>query len=320
MPLSGVASYIPTLDAFAKHWEQVNKASSKDLVIRGATLNHLAALRQSLIMALNDVVSKENVRLVASGDRDIKAAEMRERFKQFKEVVSRKPLSKPYKEALPKLPARTAGDEAMIEAAESVIQIWAVVNRNNPAVPKFRPPLVLEGGCTLEHFGYELASYRQSCRAAESADRNALYSRDMRGQVMGQVAKLLKLYSAAAIRLLGEDHELVRTIPDAEPNPDKLPAAPELEGEWNPATEKVELRWTHPDPSSLKRFSLRYHPGPRYKMEEEESVESIPTDRTSMEVAYGLAAPGSSSTYKLYAVAPDSGEQGSNTIRIVRPS
>lgn len=319
MPLSGVNSYVPTLDAFAKHWEQVNKASSSDLVIRGVTLGHLAALRQSLIMALTDVVCKENVRLVASGDRDIKCAEMRERYKQFKEVVGRKPLSKYYKAALPKFPLRTAGDEAMIEAAEGLIQLWAVVNRNHPAIPKFRPPLFLEGGCSLEQFGHELLGYRQACRAAESADRNALYSRDMRGQVMGQVAKLLKLYAPATIRLLGEGHELVKEIPDAEPNPDKLPAAPELEGEWNPESQLVDLRWTHPDPGSLKRFSLRYHPGPRYKMEEEESVESIPTDRTSMKVGYGLAASGSSSTFKLYAVAPDSGEQGSNTIRIVRP-
>ena len=320
MPLCGVTTYVPTVDAFAAHWGKVNDATPRPLILHGgANLSTLDGVRQQLILALNDTVGKENVRLVAVGDRVIKNAELRGRFQEFRALVARVPLAKSYKQMLPKTPSSVGGGDALISALEAMIQIWTVINRNNPPVPKFHPPLLLSGRWTLETMGRELAAFRQACVAAKNADSNVIYSRELRDRAMKAVVKFLKAYEFAALRHLGAGHELAASIPEIWPDPARLPAPPVIDGEWHPEVDAVLLTWTHPDPKSLKRFGLRSHPGPRYKMEEEELVESIPTDRSQVKISYGLAAHGSSATYKLYAIAPDGGESGSNTIRVVRP-
>lgn len=320
MPLSGVTTYIPTLDAFVAHWTLVNQTPSKSMSLRGGvTLANLDTLRQQLVMALNDTVGKENVRLVAVGDRDIKCAELRDRFQKFRGIVARVPLAKFHKQALPKTPSTSATADMLIPVLESMIQLWSVINRNNPPVPKFRAPLVLSRGWTVEAMGRDLVAYRQACVAAANADSNVAYSREMRANAMNALIKMLKTYEMGVRKHLAEGHELLATIPAALPDPNNLPEAPVLEGEWDEAQQCVHLSWTHSAPAGLKRYGLRYHPGPRYKMEEEELVESIPPERTTVDVGYGLAAPGSNATYKLYAVTLDGGENGSNTIRILRP-
>lgn len=77
--------------------------------------------------------------------------------------------------------------------------------------------------------------------------------------------------------------------------------------------------WNASANPNLAHQGIRYHPGPRYKAAEEQSVALIPAGTTTTFSDYELPASGSVPSFKVYVVTSTGNEKGSNAVKVVRP-
>lgn len=321
MAISGIGSWIPTGDEFAAHWTAVNAVVGPGgFKLTGAyTLAMFQADQAALAAQLADVEAKSNLRQVAAGDRDVKRAGIRPRMLQFGPTVRGVLPGSRHLEGLPRTPRFGDAPGKWRAGMNDVANLWLTINTNAPPVSGFTPPLVLSGGYTQANFVTEQAAMDAAFTAVATTDQNAQNSRSQRDIIFKAFYERMRQYRLAVSAALPPGHALASTIPSLTPPPGSTPDPVSASVSWDGGLGQAKIVWSASSDPDLDHYSIRYHPGPRYKAAEEVVVDSVLPGTLEFFTTFGLPAEGSVAWFKVYVVLGGGNEKGSNAVKIIRP-
>lgn len=321
MPIKSIGSWLPAIDEFIAHWIEVNAFLGPPGFKLGGpyALAEFISDRAAIAAAIAAVKSFDTVRNTARSDRDLKRAAIKARMIQFNNAVRGQLAGSRYIPNLPKPPGFSNSPGVWRDVLENMLSLWQSVNKNNPPVEGFSPPLTLSGGYEVADCIADKLSLDVAFSAVNAAELKAQQTRNARDSAFAPVYQRMKQYRLAVKAALPPGNPLLDTIPAITTAPGVTPKAAIMAAVWNEATSKVDLNWVHPDPTTLTGFEIRYHPGPQYKTAEEQLVGSVGKEAATFSTDYGLAASGSLAMFKVYALNGTRYEKGSNAVKILRP-
>lgn len=322
MPITGLGSWLPTVDEFLAHWAQVNTALGLGgpLVLSGGyAVGNLTSNRASLAGQFLDVQAKENLLQTASGDRDVQRAVVRPRMLQFGPAVRGLLPGSRYIHSLPRVPAFGDSPGKWRNAMDDTSSLWATINTNAPPVTGFTPPLLLSGSYAVAGFNTDAGLLSTAFTAVTTTDQNAQLSRQQRDQIFQPMYNKMKEYRLVIVSRFAAGDPLIDSLPRLVPAAGSTPAAVQLSASWDAGTLMAALVWSSSSDPDLDFYSIRYHPGPRYKAAEEQTVDSVVGGITDFQTDFGLPASGSVAWFKVYVVTNTGNEKGSNAVKVVRP-
>lgn len=321
MPITSVGSWLPTIDEFMTHWGAVNAfLSPGELILSNSyKLSVLTSDRAAIAAQIADVQAKLNLRTTASGDRDIKRAAITDRILQFRSAAQALLPGSRYLVSLPKQPPISAAPGKWRDALEDMHSLWTTINANSPAVPGFTPPLILGGPYPIATFTTDKTAMDTAFLNVASTDQNLQQSRELRDKLFDPVYQKLKEYRLGVVGLLPPGNVLLNSIPRLTPPPGSTPPATNVSGVWNPVTNKADLTWVDVNIPNLDYWSIRAHPGPKWRNDEAETIAQVFPPALTYSTDHGLVAPGSSVLLAVFTVNTTGNEKRSNVVKVTRP-
>ena len=321
MPITTVASYPITAEAFLNHWNQVNTflglPANALTLVGGYTVANLTTDRTALMNSITAVVAADNVQTNTASDRDIKKAAFRVRITQFRGLVSGLMMGSVYVRSLPTMPLFSASEGAYLRPLDDMQNLWTQINASPP--PGFTAPLLLAGGYTLAAFTTDLAALKTAYTASNDATQNATIARSGRDVLLAPLRARMQQYRKAVVGKLPPGNPLLNTIPAYSPPPGSTPDAVSASGHWDALQNVAVLNWTASTNPRLTRYALRTAPGPVYRVKDETTVDLLDSDMLFTNTLAGLAASGATALYRIYVVLDTGNEKGSATVKVTRP-
>ena len=322
MPITGVTSYLPTMDEFIAHWVSANAALTGGgepvLALKGGyPLANFQTDRAGLDAALLDVEARLNGRELAAAERDQRKLALRSRMSQFRNGVQCYLQATPYEAALPLAPEISSDESKFLSPFLDLSNLWNRINTDT--IAGFTAPLLLAGGYTLAQFTTELTAMRTAFVNVTNAEQNLTLSRDERDALLAPIRLRLNQYRSAIPARFDENDPLVSSLPALSPPPGSTPDAVTASGTWDAANEVGVLAWTASTAATLTGYSIRTAPGPTYHTDEETIVGSAPSGTATFSTTAGLTTSGSTALFKVYVLTSTGNEKGSNTVSISRP-
>jgi hypothetical protein len=324
MPITGVGSWLPTIDEFMAHWAEVNTAlAPAELTLSGGyTLtgdgNGLTDDRVLVDDAIEAVQDQLNLLSNARGVRDLARVAMNPRFVQFRNAIGAFLPNSQYEQSIPATPQFETSPGDWRDAMDDMDHLWGVVNTNTPPVPGFTPPLLLAGGYARATFTTDATALNTAFTSVSTLAQDADQSRAHRDSVFAPVYERLKQYRLAVAAMFGEEDELLATLPALTPAAGHTPDPVNLTGDWDPSVTAARLTYTASLEEDLQEYELRGCFGDSYTTEEEEVLDNNPPGTLEFVNSTGLVAPGSRAFYKVYVKLTTGNERGSNTVSVVR--
>ncbi len=318
MPFPVLSDALNKIDQYVAHWGSVNAAlGATPLILRGAyALANLNTDRTAIATAFAAVQTADNNRQIAASDRDIKLAALKEKLRQFRAAVQGQIAGTAYVNALPVVPSasKTVGD--WLNAFDDINNLWTQINA--ATIPGFTGPLKLSGGYLIATFGTDYTALKTTYTAVTTATKNATVAREQRNDLLDAVYNRLKEYTPFVQGLFPAGHALIASLPKLSPPPGSTPQAVIVNAHWDTVLKKAVFDWNASTSPDVVSYSLRFHPGPTYKADEEQIIQSG-IKVLHFETDHGLSAAGSVGYYKVYAITSDGNEKGSKAVKIVRP-
>ncbi|MBX7131348.1 MAG: hypothetical protein K1X67_01590 [Fimbriimonadaceae bacterium] len=321
MPITSVGSWLPTIDEFITHWTAVNTfLSPGELILsNNYKFSSLQSDRTAIAAQIADVQAKLNLRTTASGDRDIKRAALMDRIGQFRAAVPAQLPGSRYLVSLPALPPFTASPGKWRDSLDDMSNLWTTINTNAPAVPGFTPPLILGGPYPIATFTTDKTAMDTAFTNVATTDQNLQQSRELRDKLFQPVYQKLKEYRLGVVGGLPPGNVLLNSIPRLTPQPGSTPPATNISGVWNPVTNEADLTWEALSIPNLDYWSVRAHPGPKWRNDEAETIAQVFPPALTYSTTHGLVAPGSSVLLAVFTVATTGNEKRSNVVKVTRP-
>ena len=321
MPITTVASYPITAEAFINHWTQVNTflglPANALILVGGYTVANLTTDRTAILSAITAVVTADNVRTNTASDRDIKKAALRVRVTQFRGLVSGLMMGSVYVRSLPTLPAFKAPEGTYLRPLDDMQSLWTQINAAPPA--GFTAPLLLAGGYTLATFTTDLAALKTSYTASNDATQNATIARSGRDVLLAPLRARMQQYRKAVVGKLPPGNPLLNTIPAYSAPAGSTPDPVSASGHWDAVHNFAVLDWQASTNPHLNNYDIRTAPGPVYRTKDETSIDAVGDDIFHYETTVGLAASGATALYRIYVVLTTGNEKGSATVKVTRP-
>jgi hypothetical protein len=324
MPITGVGSWLPTIDEFLAHWADVNAAlAPSELLLSDGYPREgdgvgLVFDRDEVDAAIEAVQDQLNLLSNARGTRDLARVALNPRFVQFRNAINAYLHNSQYLQSIPATPQFETSPGDWRDAMDDMDHLWGVINTNTPAVPGFTPPLLLAGGYARATFTTDAAALNTAFVSVSTLDQDAQQSRSHRDAVFAPVYERLKQYRLAVQATFGPEHELIATLPALTPAAGHTPDPVSLSGVWDPSVTAARLTYTESLEEDLQEYELRGCFGDSYTTEEEEVLDNNPPGVLEFVNAVGLVAPGSRAFYKVYVKLTTGNERGSNTVSVVR--
>nr|MDP9179388.1 hypothetical protein [Gemmatimonadota bacterium] len=241
MPISGVGSWLPTIDEFIAHWTAVNAALAPGALTlsdgyelpNGGGNPNITDDRAAVDDAIGDVQSQLNLLSNARGVRDLARVALNPRFLQFRNAIGAYLHNSQYLQSIPPTPQFDQSPGDWRDAMDDMVHLWGVINTNTPAIPGFTPPLLLAAGYTLATFTTDAAALNTAFITVSSLDQDAQQSREHRDAVFAPVYERLRQYRLAVQATFGPEHELIATLPALTPAAGHTPDPVSLSGIWD---------------------------------------------------------------------------------------
>ncbi len=328
MPISGASSYIPTLNDFLPHWEQVNTAlgAGGPLVLRNPngptppTLNRaaLVTMRDDLQAKHTDITGQiNNVQIAAAALKAMKET-LHLRGGQFNDVVRSALAGTAFEAALPLLPQPGDGQEVFIEPMDDVATLWPKINAA-AGIAGFTGPLLLLGGYAVADFLTDLAALKAQFETMRKEDFLVSFKIKERNKLQDTIYPVLKAYRQAVPTKFAANDPLVLSLPKLTPDAGSTPDAVLANGTWNAPTTQGKLTWAAATAADLDQYEVRWSPGPSYDADTEVVLENVAKDAPrEYFTTQGLLAIGDVSNFKVYVTTTTGNERGSNTVKITR--
>lgn len=315
MPISGPASYLPTMDEFLAHWASANAAFGAPITLRGNVgVTDLQTLRDNLATAQTNLTGKINDREFARGSIETGAAALATRVEQFNARVRALYDTGPYVNALPLVPNPQASQSKVTTPMDDAANIWAKIEDDGPEI-------VLSGNYDKAQFDNDLAVLKQAYTAYTKAVSNEKLARGQRNDLQDQIQPILKQYRQIIPTYFDADSAIVESLPRLTPLPGATPKAVNASAVWDAAESKARLVWDASDNASLKEYQVRYSPGEEYKEEDAAVVATtLPDAPRELLTNAGLTQAGATATFKVFVVVDTGNEAGSESLTVTRPS
>ncbi|KAF0181139.1 MAG: hypothetical protein FD161_445 [Limisphaerales bacterium] len=329
MPITGPGSFVPCLNLFLPHYEQVNTTlgAGGPLVLRNPngpvppTLNraNLETWRNDLQTQHTAIEGQINDWEIAGADlMDMKVA-LHLRAGQFNEKVRSQLAGTHFERALPVLPSPTDGQALFMKPMDDISTLWAKINAA-VGIPGFTAPLLLMGGYTLAEFDTALGLLRGQFPTTTRAEFLVSYKIEERNAIQKLVYPTLKAYRLAVPTFFAADSPLVLTLPKLTPDPGSTPDPVNATGIWNAPTTQAKITWTLSPAADLEKYEIRWSPGSTYQSENEVVIGTVAAGGTlEFFTAQGLGQVGAVSVFKVYVLTTTGNERGSNVVKITRP-
>ncbi|MBS1724308.1 MAG: hypothetical protein JSS66_15300 [Armatimonadetes bacterium] len=321
MPISSVGSWLPTIDEFLAHWTDVNAALAPGALTLLGAYNRASLVtdRAAVETAVTDVQNKDNTTQIARGDRDVKRANVKPRFVQFRGAVNGQLPGTRYIPAIPRTPAFTDSPGVWRNALDDMGNLWTTINANSPPITGFTPPLLLAGGYAVLAYTTESTAMKTAFTTLETAEQGSQLSREQRDVVFAPVYQRLKQYRQAVVGAFPANSPLIASLPALTPRPGHTPAAVNVSASWDAGLSKARIVYTASTDPDLAEYELRACFGTSYKTSEEQVIgNNLPGDLEFL-TDQGLVASGSKVFYKVYVKLTTGNEKGSKTVNVVRP-
>ena len=320
MPISSVASYIPTMQEFATHWNAVNNAlGGVPLILKnGYAVATFLKNRTSVQNAIIATESTSNAREVAAANRDAKKLVILPRLAQFRATVKYELDGSVYVSALPLVPDIKRAEGIFLRPFDDMMTLWERID-NTVSIAGFTPPLTLLGGYNITDFLTDTTDLRQAYAAVNTADTDARIARKQRDAILPPARTRLLQYRTAVLAKFGPDSPLTLSLPKYTPDAGSTPDSVNLSAVWEPALGKARLAWEASANPKLSHYEVRQSGGSTYKTADEFAVATVAKTDTQLLTAAGIGVPGAVNCFKVYVVTQDGNERGSNTAKVSRP-
>jgi len=321
MPITSVGSWLPTIDEFKTHWLAVNVALSPSEMILSGGYDEpsLEDDRAALVLVLGTVTAKVNILTSSAGDRDIKRAGIRPRMMQFRQAVGGQLPGSQHAKSLPKTPRFSSSPGLWREAMTDMLTLWTTINTNVPPIAGFAPPLVLGGPYAVAAYTTEKGAMDSAFTAVNVNEQVLKQTRRSRDATFEPIYERLKQYRQAVIGALPVGNALLDSIPRLTPPPGSTPPPTNLSGVWNAGTTEADLTWEELALPNFDYWSIRAHPGPKWRNDEAETIGQVFSPDLSFSTDHGLVASGSMQLFAVFTVVTTGNERRSNVVKVIRP-
>lgn len=315
-------NYLSKIDEFAAHWPLVNAALGSPIILTG---NYLVATlgtdRTALAAQITAVEVAINTNQGAIATRDTLRAALKERMRQFNQIVRGAFPSSTYVNMLPKIPNINAAPGLWMKAMADMNNVWTQINAIFP-IPMGSPvPLILNGGYALATFLLDQNSLNAAFTAIESTEEAVAAAIRQRDALWNPIYDRLKQYRLSVQGRFPSGAPLLDSLPALTPPPGSTPDPVNISAVWNAGISKAVVTYTASLSPTLASYQLRAsYGGTKYNTAAESVVDTHAAgDLTPFETASGLVASGSKVFFKVYVITTTGHEKGSNAVSVTRP-
>lgn len=328
MPISGPASYLPTIGEFLGHWEEVNTALGVHgpMVIRketiGATADVAIAGLQAMynqLLGQHQVVQGQVVALdLARGDLDDAKVLALARLNMFNERVRALLATTKWERALPDVPSISAGEGDFMKPINGALALWAEINSQEALGPGVQ--LLLRDGTDYDTFEPSMNTLPMFWRAESKADRKLKLEREERNDMQDKIYPILKQYRMVVPGYFAADSAIMETLPRLTPEPGRTPEPVNASIVWDTTASKARITWEASDDTDLLKYQVRYSPGTEYHQDEEDVLANIdPEDPRVYLTDHALTQAGTTALFRVYVILATGNEKGGSTLAVMRP-
>lgn len=321
MPISGPASYVPTINQFIPHWGSVDAAlgASGPLVLTsGGTLASLTNYRDLLFGFGASIQDKLNDEQIGRQDVELKKAALLARAGEFNRKVRGFLAQTVFGTALPSIPSLTSAQGLILEPLDDVRSLWTKINA--ATIAGFTGPLTLLGGYALATFTTDLTAMKTAYTTWQAAEQETSLERQRRNDVQDLAYPVLRDYRGAVSGLFAEGDALVESLPRLSPEPGSTPDPVTATAVWDAVPLQGKLTWTASADPNLSHYQIRFCAGATYATETESTIGTVqPTEALEFLTDAGLTSSGDVASFKVYVVLNTGNEKGSNAVTVTRP-
>ena len=324
MPITGNATYIPTMNEFAAHWGQCNTALAPGaLVIQlpdnsTMTRAQFTTLRDTVQTAQFTVQDRLVDQQIARGAIQLQKQPLLERFNQFTGKLDAKFRRTPFHDARPKAPSLRGGQLAFTQPLVEALKLWAKINAA-PAPPGVTLPLLLADGTTQSAFASAVAALQFAYATEKDAAQNTALARSVRDQEQARAYTVMKAYRETVPPDLAMHPALVETLPRLTPLPGHTPAAVNASGVFV-APDQARVVYGASEDAALLHYQLRGTVGEDYDEDDAVALATRgPEEAREFLTKFGLGQPGARIALKVYVILTTGNEAGGAALRVERP-
>ena len=318
MAITGPASYLPTTDLFLAHYGSANTTlgAAGPIVLKdGVTVASLTTLRNTLATQRSAVEVARNGMEGARADIEIKKGALLARLNQFNNKVESLAAGTRWVQMLPNAFTITEGMGLVVQPLDDMGDVWSRYELGTMST------LSLLGGYLRTTFTTDLASLKTAYTAWTNAVNGLDLARAVRNETQVAIYEILKQYRKRIAAEFLPGSAIFETLPRLTPLPGHTPEPAVLSGLWNATTTKADLAWTTPEDPGVVTVQVRGSVGPEYDSEDETILITLsPSAPQTWSGLFGLALPGTASTFKIYLLTAEGNERGSNPVTVQRPA
>ncbi len=324
MPITNNASYIPTMNSFLAHWNQVNVVMPAPLLIKveGVTgpvgAGEFVLQRANLHDSFLEVIDKLNDGEIARGDITIKKPALLLWLNEFVGLLEVYYQGTPFLNARPKVPNVTDGQDRFLTPMYDMLSLWVKLNAGS-APDGLTLPLELSDGTLVADAQAAVAALATSYLSEKMQVQNVSLARSKRDLSKAKAYAMMKAYRVAVASRCAQHPELVDTLPALSPTPGHTPEAVAASAVFE-APDKSRVTYEASTDADLDRYELRGNPGETYSDDDAVVIlTNAPGDPLEFLTSFGLSAPGTEVALKVYVVLTMGNEAGSTAMVVARP-
>ncbi|MBX7132873.1 MAG: hypothetical protein K1X67_09380 [Fimbriimonadaceae bacterium] len=322
MPGIAPKNYLAKIDEFAAHWPQVNSSLGTPLVLTGNYgVANLGTDRTGLATQITAVETQINSNESAISTRDTLRAALKERIRQFNQLVRGAFPRSQYEKMLPAIPGFTVAPGIWMKAMADINNIWTLINAISP-IPVGAPvPLILTGNYTLASFTADQTALNAAFTAIETSESNVAAAIRQRDVLWNAIYQRLRQYRLAVQGRFATGSALLLTLPALNPPPGHTPVAVNASSLWDAVLLKAVTTYTASADPDLEGYELRASfGGTKYNADTASVIGfHVAGDLTPFQTDDGLVASGSKVFMKVFVKLTTGNEKGSKTLSVTRP-
>lgn len=323
MVITSIGSYITTADEVIAHGTDVNtdRAANTlpELTLAGGyTIADFIADRNALDSKITSLVGLENAIEEAIDNRDAQKINVRDRLGQFRLALRIDLKGTTYFKRVPTLPRVKTTESKFLRPFDDMADMWARIDAET-GIPGFAPPLELTGGYTLAGFTADLATLRAYYMAVTDAENDEDIARKERDVMLDPLRERMFQYRATIELEYGKGHPFYESLPEVSASSGSSEETITAGGFWDGPSNEAVINWSPATDPNVDHYEVRVTQGATYDPNNATVAGSVPPGELEFRTTEGLASPGDTAAFRVFAVLTGGDELESNTVVVTRP-
>ncbi len=325
MPVSGNATYIPTMNEFYAHWGTCNTALGASPLLAvppgkpSCSRAQFDALTQSLLGAQTAVQSAINDQEIARGDLDLQKAALLKTLNAFVDTMEAYYQGTKFYNAKPSVPGVGDGQERFTRPMVDAMTLWEKLNAG-PAPAGVTLPLLVDGSVEQSSFASGIAALQVTYRTEAGAEQNVNVARTDRDLIQEKAYDIMKAYRLAVPAKCSQFPNLLATLPKLTPEPGHTPDPVQASATLVPPRTS-HVVWDPSQDPDVDYYDIEGTNGPVWKADDAINLGRVMAGApTVFDATFGLTQPGTSVALKVFVVLKSGNRAGSATLVVTRPA